>query len=230
MYSEGRVQSLKITPMNGILNPKDEQVFWIEYQPTFIGEFQFCIKCIVKKLKTPLTVFVTTMTYDISVSVTYVNQSAQVVQLNQDEENIIDCEKIMLKAPFTITFEIINLSKMALYYSWDLGMTPEIISRNMYTITMQQKQSHVISESRSNCCLIIMALQKTMIKNHPILLKISRGPTYRLILRATANKPILEFSFNHYDFGPCYIRDIAAPAYHVDLRITNLDDVPYMFI
>lgn len=59
-------------------------------------------------------------------------------------------------------------------------------------------------------------------------IQISRGPTYRLVLRATANKPVLEFSFNHYDFGPCYIRDITAPAYHVDLRITNLDDVPYM--
>ncbi|KAM0731376.1 Hydrocephalus-inducing protein [Formica fusca] len=228
LYSEGRVQSLKITPMNGILNPKDEQVFWVEYQPTFVGEFQFCIKCFIKKLKTPLTIFVTTMTYDIIVSVTYVDQNGQIVQLNQNEENIIDCGKIMLKAPFSIMFEITNSSKMTLYYSWDFGMTPEIISRNIYTITMQQKQNHVVSESRSNCCLIITALQKTIIKNHPILLKISRGPTYRLILRATANKPGLEFSFNHYDFGPCYIRDITAAAYHVDLRITNLDDIPYI--
>lgn len=78
----------------------------------------------------------------------------------------------MLKAPFTITFEITNSSKMTLHYSWDLGMTSEIISRNMYTIMMQQKQSHVISESQSNCCLTITALQKTMIKNHPILLKV----------------------------------------------------------
>lgn len=78
----------------------------------------------------------------------------------------------MLKAPFTITFEITNSSKMALHYSWDLGMTPEIISRNMYTIAMQQKQGHVVSESWSNCCLIITTLQKTVIKNHPILLKV----------------------------------------------------------
>jgi len=60
-----------------------------------------------------------------------------------------------------------------------------------------------------------------------IYIQISRGPVYRLVLKATANKPILEFSFNHYDFGPCYIRDIT-DAYHVDLRITNLDDIPYM--
>lgn len=87
----------------------------------------------------------------------------------------------MLKAPFTITFKITNSSKMALHYSWDLGMTPEIISRNMYTIAMQQKQGHVVSESRSNCCLIITALQKTMIKNHPILLKVPFSQVFNMM-------------------------------------------------
>jgi len=62
---------------------------------------------------------------------------------------------------------------MTLYYSWDLGMTSEIISRNIYTIVMPQKQDHVLSKSRSICSLIVTALQKTMIKNHPILLKVA---------------------------------------------------------
>ncbi|XP_018048361.1 PREDICTED: hydrocephalus-inducing protein [Atta colombica] len=228
LYSEGCLQYLKITPINGILPAKGEQIFWIEYQPTLVGEFQFSVKCIIKGMKTPLTIFITTITYDIIVSVTYVDQNSQIVQLNQDKENIIDCGKLLLKAPITIVFEIINSSKMTLYYSWDLGMTSEIISRNIYTIVMPQKQDHVLSKSRSICSLIVTALQKTMIKNHPILLKISRGPTYRLILKATANKPILEFSFNYYDFGPCYIRDVSATPYHVDLRITNSDDVSYI--
>lgn len=34
------------------------------------------------------------MTYDIIVSVTYVDQNGQIVQLNQNEENIIDCGKV----------------------------------------------------------------------------------------------------------------------------------------
>ncbi|XP_012054801.1 PREDICTED: hydrocephalus-inducing protein-like [Atta cephalotes] len=228
LYSEGCLQYLKITPINGILPAKGEQIFWVEYQPTLVGEFQFSVKCIIKGMKAPLTIFITTITYDIIVSVTYVDQNSQIVQLNQDKENIIDCGKLLLKAPITIVFEIINSSKMTLYYSWDLGMTSEIISRNIYTIVMPQKQDHVLSKSRSICSLIVTALQKTMIKNHPVLLKISRGPTYRLILKATANKPILEFSFNYYDFGPCYIRDVSATPYHVDLRITNSDDVSYI--
>ncbi|XP_018307393.1 hydrocephalus-inducing protein homolog [Mycetomoellerius zeteki] len=228
LYSEGRLQYLKIMPISGILLAKSEQIFWIEYQPTLVGEFQFSVKCIIKKMKAPLTIFVTTTTYDVIVSVTYVDQNGQIVQLNQDKENIIDCGKLLLKAPVTIVFEIINSSKMTLYYSWDLGMISEIVSRNMYTIAMPQKQDHVLNESRSICSLIVTALQKTVIKNHPILLKISRGPTYQLILKATANKPILEFSFNYYNFGPCYVRNVSAASYHVDLRITNSDDISYI--
>ncbi|XP_036144321.1 LOW QUALITY PROTEIN: hydrocephalus-inducing protein [Monomorium pharaonis] len=240
LYSEGRLQCLKITPMSGTLPAKGKQIFWIEYQPTLLGEFQFFVKWVIKRMKAPLTIFVTTTTYDIIVSVTYVDQNGQIVRLNQDKENVIDYGKnmltivnffnfqLMLRVPVTITFEITNSSKMTLSYSWDLGMTSEIISRNMYTITMPQKQDHVLSESHSNCSLIVTALQKTVIKNHPVFLKISRGPTYRLILKATANKPILEFSFNYYDFGPCYIRDVTATPYHVDLRITNSDNVPYI--
>ncbi|XP_039306783.1 hydrocephalus-inducing protein homolog [Solenopsis invicta] len=228
LYSEGRLQCLKISPMSGILPAKGDQIFWIEYQPSLLGEFQFCVKWIVKRMKSPLTVFVTTTTYNIIVSVTYVDQNGQIVRLSQDKENIIDLGKLMLRVPTTMTFEIINSSKMTLSYSWDLGMTTEIISRNVYTIEMPQKQDHMLSESRSNCSLIVTALQKTVIKNHPVLLKISRGPTFRLILKATANKPILEFSFNYHDFGPCYIRDVTAAPYHVDLRITNSDNVPYI--
>ncbi|XP_018395325.1 PREDICTED: hydrocephalus-inducing protein [Cyphomyrmex costatus] len=228
LYSEGCLQYLKITPISGILPAKGEQILWVEYRPTLVGEFQFSVKCIIKQMKAPLTIFVTTTTHDIIVSVTYVDLNGQVVRLNQDKENIIDCGKLLLKAPVTVVFEIINSSKMTLYYSWELGMTSEIISRNMYTITMPEKQDHVLSESRSICSLIVTALQKTMIKNHPILLKISRGPTYRLTLKATANKPILEFSFNCYDFGPCYIRNVPATPYRVDLCVTNSDDISYI--
>lgn len=78
----------------------------------------------------------------------------------------------MLKAPIAVAFEIMNSSKMTLCYSWDLGMTPEIISRNTYAVEMPEKQGHVASESRVNCYLTITALQKTVIKNHSVLLKV----------------------------------------------------------
>jgi len=47
-------------------------------------------------MKAPLTIFITTITYDIIVSVTYVDQNSQIVQLNEDKENIIDCGKVRI--------------------------------------------------------------------------------------------------------------------------------------
>ncbi|EFN85832.1 Hydrocephalus-inducing protein [Harpegnathos saltator] len=233
LYSEGCLQYLKITPMSGILNARSEKILRLEYQPTLVGEFQFPVKCAVKKMKAPLTILVTAITYDVVVSVTYVDRNGRLVRLEQDQENIVDCGRVglMLKVPVVITFEITNSSEMTIYYSWDLGMTSEIVSRNMYTLAVSEKQGHATSESRVVCRLTVTGLRKTVVKGHRALLKISKGPTYRLSLKATANKPSLEFSFNHHDFGPCYVQDtFAAVQHHVDLRITNFDSVPYMCV
>lgn len=62
-----------------------------------VGEFQFPIKCVVKKMKVPLTILVTAITYDIIVSVAYVDRSGQVVRLDQDQENIVDCGRVKIE-------------------------------------------------------------------------------------------------------------------------------------
>lgn len=78
----------------------------------------------------------------------------------------------MLKVPVVITFEITNSSEMTTYYSWDLDMTPKIISKNTYMLAISKKQGHVISESRADCCLTVTGLRKTVITNHRVLLKV----------------------------------------------------------
>jgi len=45
-------------------------------------------------MKAPLTIYVKTTTHDVIVSVTYVDLNGQVVKLNQDKENVIDCRKV----------------------------------------------------------------------------------------------------------------------------------------
>lgn len=37
------------------------------------------------------------------------------------------------------------------------------------------------------------------------MLSIISGPTYSLVLRGTAKKPGVDFSFFNYDFGPCFV-------------------------
>lgn len=47
-------------------------------------------------MKAPLTIFVTTTTHDIIVSVMYTDQNGQIVRLNQNKENIIDYRKVQI--------------------------------------------------------------------------------------------------------------------------------------
>lgn len=101
MVNEGKARILNRNFSNFLI--KYFLLYRIEYQPTLLGEFQFSVKWVVKRMKAPLTIFVTTTTYDIIVSVTYVDQNGQIVPLSQDKENIIDYGKVCI-----ICFKIEN--------------------------------------------------------------------------------------------------------------------------
>ncbi|XP_017794375.1 PREDICTED: hydrocephalus-inducing protein homolog [Habropoda laboriosa] len=226
LFSEGKFQKLAVTPATGSLVSKSEQHLSVEYHPSRVGEFHFSIQCAVKLMKSPLTVFVTASVYDIVSSVSYCIHAGEIARTFEDKENVIDLGKLMLQIPVTVKFDITNSGKVAFYYSWEIGMTPEIAYRNAYSVAISQKQGHVTAEDRSTCCLTVTVFQKVTIKNHCVLLKISNGSTYKFILKACSKKPAVEFNFNRYDFGPCYIQEKNTMSYYTELQLTNSDDVP----
>nr|KAF7425254.1 hypothetical protein H0235_007692 [Vespula pensylvanica] len=224
LYSEGHYQNIIVTPMNGILKANGEQTFWISYKPKLVGEFHFSVQCILKFLRNPLTFFVTTTTYNIMPCITYINKKNEDIKLLDHQDNIVDFGKIIPKRTNIIRFKIINSGNVTFYYTWDLGMTAEIISMNAYVISISEKKGHVTSESHTTCCLTLIAKRKMFIKNHCVILKILKGPTYRLILKAIACKSPIEFSFRQYDFGPCYVRE--SSPYQIELRVSNTGNKP----
>ncbi|KAK2576816.1 hypothetical protein KPH14_005450 [Odynerus spinipes] len=228
LYSEGRYQNITVTPMNGVIKANGEQTLSVNYKPTLVGEFQFSARCTLKFLRNPLVFFVTTTTYNIVPTVTYTNTKGELVKLLDHQDNIIDLGKIIPKRSTTIRFEITNSGNLTFYYSWDLGMSPEIISMNAYVISMPQKQGHVASESSSTCSLAVIAKRRMFIRNHCVILKISRGPTYRLILKAIVSKAPVEFSFRRYDFGGCYVRELNSSPYLAELRVSNSENKPLL--
>ncbi|XP_031371258.1 hydrocephalus-inducing protein-like [Apis dorsata] len=227
LYSEGKFQKLSITPMTGTFVSKCEQHLWIEYYPTRVGEFRFYIQCAVKLMKKPITILVIASVYDISLSVSYCLND-EIVTAVKNKENVIDFGKIIPEIPITVKFDIKNTCKVAFYYSWELGITPEIMFRNSYTITVSQKQGHLTSENQCSCYLTLTTFQKIHIKNHCVLLKISNGLFYKFILKAFSKKPAIEFSFNRYDFGYCYIQENELVSYKTELIVTNTEDVSYV--
>ncbi|XP_015436069.1 PREDICTED: hydrocephalus-inducing protein-like [Dufourea novaeangliae] len=226
LYSEGKYQKLTVTPMTGILASKTEQSLWVEYHPTQLGEFHFSIQCAVRLMKSSLTVFVAASVYEIVSSVSYSIATGKIVQPYTDKENVVDLGKLILKVPINVKFDIGNSGKTTFYYAWNLGMTPEISCRNAYNLEMHQKQGYVSSKSRSICNLTVTAFQRTVIKNHCVTLEIANGPTYRFLLNATSKKIAVQFSFDRYDFGPCYVQQTNGITYRTELCVTNSEDVP----
>ncbi|XP_043487241.1 hydrocephalus-inducing protein-like [Polistes fuscatus] len=226
LYSEGRYQNITVTPMNGVLKANDQQTFWINYKPTLVGEFQFNVQCILKFLRNPLSFIVTTITYNIMPCVIYTNTKGEDIKLLDHQDNIIDFGKVVPKKSNVINFKIINSGNVTFYYIWDVGMTAEIISMNAYTISMPQMKGHVTSESQATCSLTLTAKRKMFIKNHSVTLKILKGPTYQLILKAIVSKSPIELNFRRYDFGPCYVGELDSSPYRTELRVSNGENKP----
>nr|XP_031837905.1 hydrocephalus-inducing protein-like [Nomia melanderi] len=226
LYSEGKFQKLTVIPMTGTLTSKSEQLLQVEYHPSRVGEFHFSIQCAVGLMKAPLTVFVTASAHEIVSSVSYSVAAGGIVRAREDAGNVVDLGKLIVNVPVAVEFDIRNSSKMTFYYTWDLGMTPELCTRNAYSVEMLQRAGHVASESRSTCNLAVTTLQKTVIKDHCVTLKISNGPTYRFLLKATSKKMAVQFSFDRHDFGSCYIQNANGIFHATELRVTNSENKP----
>lgn len=61
-------------------------------------------------------------------------------------------------------------------------------------------------------------------------LQISNGPSYKFILKAFSKKPAIEFSFNRYDFGYCYVHESELVSYKTELTVTNTEDTSYVWV
>ncbi|XP_066585112.1 hydrocephalus-inducing protein homolog [Prorops nasuta] len=224
LYSEGSQECLTVNPMSGILSPKKEQSLKIDYNPLTAGEHNYLVKCFIKTKTKPLIICVTTMSYDLNFTVSYINKDEETILLNKNIDNVIDLGNVILKQPVSIKFIINNIGSVSFFYTWDLGITTEVINKNQYTITAQESKGLASQNNKSICHLIITMLRKTLLKEHTVLLKISRGPTYRITLKAFAKCPAVHFNLTHLNFGPCYIEE--SNLYNMKLHVTNCENTP----
>lgn len=73
LYSEGRLNSLKVQPMSGKIGPKTEMSFKISFTGKTGGKMLFQLKCKLKKLQNPIIISVQTMTYTVEPLITFVD-------------------------------------------------------------------------------------------------------------------------------------------------------------
>ncbi|XP_043285632.1 hydrocephalus-inducing protein homolog [Venturia canescens] len=232
LHSEGgALQKLLVSPMSGILGARTKEIVQISLQPNCVGEFAFPLQCQVKGMKNPLSILVTARVSQISPRVVYSldDKGQRTFEARSDRDNVLDFGKLTLNKASAMKFQISNASDVTFRYTWSLDHSDPKYSdtkNRAYFIKVSKESDHVSNVYASTCHLELVALKKTIVRQHPVTLKIDNGPIYRMLLKASSKTPSIEFSFHQFDFGACYVRAESSPAYVTQLLLRNNDRTP----
>ncbi|KAJ8683417.1 hypothetical protein QAD02_019209 [Eretmocerus hayati] len=222
LYSEGRLQSISISPLIGTLQSNSTHKFNVVYNPTLVGKYTFNVLCEIEKLSKPVKISIVAEVIEISSKILYVDEDGQEISLNANSVRAIDIEELILNEPKTLEFQIINLGDIYFDYAWSLSLSDD----SMYQLSFSDSEGRVERNTSKACYLKILATKRISMNNQLATLKIKHGPTYRLKLNASSKRSLIEFSFSNYDFGPCYLQIQDGVMHSVELEVINRQKNP----
>ncbi|XP_058802835.1 hydrocephalus-inducing protein homolog [Phymastichus coffea] len=223
MFSDGRLQRIIVCPSTCVLKPNACQIFCVEYKASLIGEHNFKVLCYVEKLKEPMKISIIVQVKNVLTTIVYTNSEGLEIKLDESSDNKIDFSGFLLNTSTRLPFKIINSGELPFDYQWNLSTRDQ----DKLKICLSESRGTVEPDTHELCYLEVTAVQKIKICNYNINLEIKSGPIYRIKLNSEAQNPPLEFSFEHYDFGPCYIFERGTSKLNtVDLFITNHQKIP----
>lgn len=152
--------------------------FRVTLQPNCPGEFTFPLQCHIKGMTNPLTIPITARVSQMSPRVLYSIETKghQIFEAHYDRDNILDLGRLSPNKPCAIKFKISNKSDVTFHYTWNLeDDDPKYSNANnqAYLLTVSKESDHVSNVYESTCSLQLVALKRTMIRQHPITLKVS---------------------------------------------------------
>ncbi|XP_077166200.1 hydrocephalus-inducing protein homolog isoform X2 [Paroedura picta] len=218
-FSEGRINCLKVQPMEGSIPPCSRAPVNIYFMPTLEGEVNFNLICDVNRKPHPLYLNVKATGHTMNLTVKY-EENNVTVELDPDQVNTIDFKEMQVNDYAQYTFYILNTGKFSFTFIWEFHNTKALqryfaISPNSGMVEPGERTESVLSFHPLKACTL---------KDVELRLQIRHGPTFICALRGTALSPIIHFSFTKVDFGSCFIYHAGMPIPKRVLTVTNKDD------
>ncbi|KAH0619415.1 hypothetical protein JD844_000028 [Phrynosoma platyrhinos] len=219
-FSEGRINSLKVQPMEGSIPPNSRIPITIYFMPTLEGEVNFNLICDVKKKSQPLCLNVKATGHTMSVSAKYEKSDGSVTVLDPDQTNPLQFHEMQVNDSAQCTFYILNTGKFNFTFSWEFCNAKAV--QRYFVIT--PNTGVVELGERAKAVLTFHPLKTCSLKDVELKLQISHGPTFTCALQGVVVAPSLHFSFTKVDFGSCFIYHAGMPIPKRTLTITNKDN------
>ncbi|XP_042303381.1 LOW QUALITY PROTEIN: hydrocephalus-inducing protein homolog [Sceloporus undulatus] len=219
-FSEGRINSLKVQPMEGSIPPHSRIPITIYFMPTLKGEVNFNLICDVKKKSQPLCLNVKATGHTMGVSVKYEKNDGTVTELDSDQTKPLPFYEMQVNDIAHCNFYILNIGKFNFTFSWEFCNAKAV--QRYFVITPNTGVVEV--GERAEVVLTFHPLKTCSLKDVELKLQISHGPTFTCALQGVVSAPSLHFSFTKVDFGSCFIYHAGMPIPRRTLIITNKDN------
>ncbi|XP_067327017.1 hydrocephalus-inducing protein homolog [Anolis sagrei] len=218
-FSEGRINSLKVQPMEGSILPSTRVPITIFFTPTLEGEVNFNLICDVKRKSQPLCLNVKATGHAMSVSVKHQRSDGSMMELDADQANPLPFHEMQVNDFTQCNFYILNTGKFNFSFSWEFCHAKAV--QRYFAIAPETAVVEV--GERMEVVLSFHPLKTCSLKDAELKLHISHGPTFTCALQGVVVAPSVHFSFTKVDFGNCFIYHAGMPILKRTLIITNKD-------
>ncbi|XP_062997557.1 hydrocephalus-inducing protein homolog [Elgaria multicarinata webbii] len=217
-FSEGRINCLKVQPMEGSISPRSRLPISISFMPTLEGEVNFNLICDVKRKIQPLFLNVKATGHTMNVSVKCEENDGLVTELDPDQLNQVHFHEMQVNDYAQCNFYILNTGKFNFTFSWEFYNAKALqryfaISPNTGIVEAGERAEAVLSFHPLKTCTLKVELK----------LQISHGPVFTCVLQGSVVTPSIHFSVTKVDFGNCFIYHAGMPISKRILTVTNKD-------
>jgi hydrocephalus-inducing protein len=217
-YTEGRSGVVLVQPSSGLLAANSKTPIQLSFQPKEQRLYIFNLKCKFGNSNKPLNLNVKGEGFAMVTSLLCEDTaSGNKIELSDSSINEIHMGEVEKNEICFRNLYVVNNSKHIVSFEWLLTSQFEDA---LGCFSIEPQLGEIAAGDKRHCVLKYTAkLEKSTIAN--LILNIQNGSIYHIHLDGIAVKPDLQFSFNEYDFGSCFVYKAGMKLNTVELQMAN---------
>lgn len=227
-HTPGYSNSLRIEPMQGVVPANGTSTVHIGFSATSSQVLNFNLVCQVEKKTYPLTLNVKAEGYSVESTVWVEDSnghSSEALPLlkagDREVMNTINIGRMEVGEEQTRWITLANDGKFDYHFNWDLAWKDDPRLNEMLSLT--PLSGTVLIGDKVKCDLRIKANRPTIFNKVIASLSVSYGNSYLINIVTDIHRPVVEFSFDSFDFGHCFVYKAGMKPLSTTLVIRNRD-------